>query len=160
MTQPLTLSPAGAGYELRRDTEVLGRLVPAGGDAARAQIGEQSWQLSVEGDRQALAATWQVVARDAAGEQSAAYYHGSMRGGRVRFGERTASLRRELGLGTEWRLRVKPDAALTLRPVPQEAGIQLDIAFVPGSADVPELLLLLVCWSVITEEAGPARIGG
>lgn len=160
MTQPLTLSPSGAGYELRRAAAVVGRLVPEGEDGARAEIGPSSWQLTVEGDRQALAATWQVVARDAAGDEAGRYFHGSMRGGRVRIGERGASLRRELGLGTEWRLRVKPDAALTLRPVPQPDGIGIEIAFVPGSADVPELLLLLVCWSILTEEAGPARLGG
>ena len=159
-TQPLTFAPATAGFELRRGEDVAGRIATSGDDAgARIEIGPSSWELAVEGDREALAATWQVVARDAAGEEAACYYHGSMRGGRVKIGERMASLRRELGLGSEWRLRMRPDAALTLRPTPQPRGMQLDIAFVPGSADVPDLLLLLVCWSILTEEAGPARLG-
>ena len=160
--EPLTFTPAGDGFELRRGEEVLGRVTPAGDEgAARAEIGAQRWELTVEGDRNALAATWQVVARDESGEEGACYFHGSMRGGRVRFGDRMASLRRELGLGTEWRLRVKPDAALTLRPVPRPEGMQLDLAFIVGSAEVPALLLALVCWSIVTEEAtGPARLGG
>ena len=159
---PLIFATAAAGFELRRGEEILGRVVAEGehGDA-RAEAGPRGWSFTVEGDRHALAATWQVVARDAAGEEQACYFHGSMRGGRVRFGDRMASLRRELGLGTEWRLRVRPDAALTLRPVPRPEGIRLDLAFIPGSAEVPELLLLLVCWSIVTEEAtGPARLGG
>ena len=160
MTEPLTFTPSGDGYELRRDAVVLGRLVPQGDDDARVEIGQERWQLAVVGDRHALAATWQVVARDSAGEPAASYFHGSMRGGRVKFGERTASLRRELGLGTEWRLRVKPDAALTLRPVPRPEGVQLDIAYVAGSKEVAALLLLLVCWATVVEEAGPARLGG
>ena len=61
---------------------------------------------------------------------------------------------------TEWKLRFKPDAGLTLRPTPRPEGMHLDLAFVPGSAEVPELLLALVCWSIVTEEAtGPARLG-
>lgn len=160
--EPLTFAPAGDGFELRRGEEVLARVIALDdAGAARAQIGDERWELTVEGDRQALAATWQVVARDPAGEEGACYFHGSMRGGRVRFGDRMASLRRELGLGTEWRLRVKPDAALTLRPVPRPAGMQLDLAFIVGSAEVPALLLVLVCWSIVTEETtGPARLGG
>ena len=153
-------TPSADGFELRCGDDVLGRVVVSGGDDARAEIGEASWELAIEGDRDALAATWQVVARDEAGAEAACYYHGSMRGGRVRIGERTASLRRELGLGTEWRLRLRPDAALTLRPTPQPEGIRLDLAFVPGSAEVPPLLLLVVCWSILAEEGGPARVGG
>lgn len=160
MTEPLTFEPTPDGFELRRGADVLGRVIPGAGDDARAEIGPSSWQFTVEGDRHALAATWRLAARDDDGEQAACYYHGSMRGGRVRFGDRTASLRRELGLATEWRLRVRPDAALTLRPGRRPDGIQLDLAFVPGSAEVPHLLLLLVCWSIVTEEStGPARLG-
>lgn len=162
MTEPLTFAPSSGGFELRRGGDVVGRISSGSGDGgARAEIGESRWQLAVEGDRDALAATWKVVARDAAGEEAVSYYHGSMRGGRVRFGDRTASLRRELGLTTEWRLRVRPDAALILRPAHRPDGMQLDLAFVPGSADVPALVLLVVCWSIVTEEAtGPARLGG
>ena len=159
MTQPLTFAPSAGAFELRRADGVVGRIVTEGDLGARAEVGESSWRLTIEGDREALAATWQVVARDAAGEEAACYYHGSMRGGRVRIGDRTASLRRELGLATEWRLRLRPDAALTLRPTPRPEGMQLDIAFVPGSAGVPDLLLLVVCWSIVAEEAGPARLG-
>jgi len=162
VSAPLTFAPTAAGYELRREDDVLARIVSAGVDgAARVEIGDDTWSLTIEGDRAALAATWQAVARDAAGEESARYYHGSMRGGRVRIGDRSGSLRRELGLAAEWRLRFKPDAALTLRPVPRPEGMQLDLAFIPGSADVPDLLLALVCWTIVTEEAaGPARLGG
>ena len=157
---PLTFVPSQGGYELRRGDDVLARIARAG-DGARAEVGATSYELSVEGDREALAATWQLVARDETGAEAACYYHGSMRGGRVKFGERVASLRRELGLATEWKLRVRPDAALTLRPVPRPEGVQIDLAFVPGSAEVPDLLLALVCWCIVTEEAtGPARVGG
>ena len=160
MSEPLTFGPSSGGFALRRADEALARIVSdADGDGeTRLEIGEASWSLSIEGDRAALAATWQAVARDAAGEESAVYYHGSMRGGRVKIGDRSGSLRRELGLGMEWKLRFKPDAGLTLRPAD---GMQLDLAFVPGSAEVPELLLALVCWSIVTEEAtGPGRLGG
>ena len=161
MSDPLTFAPSAEAFELRRGEEVLARVEPHGDAGARAEVAGTRYELSVEGDRQALAATWQAVARDEAGEEAACYYHGSMRGGRVRFGARVASLRRELGLGTEWRLRVKPDAALTLKPVPRPEGMQIDLAYVAGSAEVPELLLVLVCWSVVTEETtGPARLGG
>lgn len=157
---PLSFVPSQAGYELIRDDEVLARVTRHGDDGARVQLDGASYELAVEGDREALAATWQLVARDDAGEQAACYYHGSMRGGRVKFGDRVASLRRELGLATEWKLRVKPDAALTLRPVPRPEGVQIDLAFVAGSAEVPDLLLALVCWSVVTEEtSGPGRGG-
>ena len=159
--EPLTFASSGEAFELRRGEEILGRVISGDDGGARAESGTASWRFTVEGDRNALAATWQLVARDEAGEEAACYFHGSMRGGRVRFGDRMASLRRELGLGTEWRLRVRPDAALTLRPVPRPEGMQLDLAFVFGSAELPELLLLLVCWSIVTEEAtGPARLGG
>jgi hypothetical protein len=161
VSDPLTFGPSAGGFALRRADEVLARIVSDGDErGTRLEIGEASWTLSIEGDRAALAATWQAVARDAAGEESAVYYHGSMRGGRVRIGDRSGSLRRELGLGTEWRLRFKPDAGLTLRPTPRPEGMQLDLAYVPGSAPVPALLLALVCWSIATEEAtGPARLG-
>jgi len=161
MSERLTFGPFSGGFELRRADEVLARIVSGGdGGGTRLEIGDATWSLTIEGDRAALAATWQAVARDAAGDEAARYYHGSMRGGRVRIGDRSGSLRRELGLGTEWRLRFKPDAALTLRPTPRPEGMQLDLAFVPGSADVPALLLALVCWSIVTEEAtGPARVG-
>ncbi|MDP1846784.1 MAG: hypothetical protein Q8K79_03245 [Solirubrobacteraceae bacterium] len=162
MSEPLTFGPSPGGLALRRGDEVLARIVSDGDDVAtRLEIGESTWSLGIEGDREALAATWQAVARDAAGEESAVYYHGSMRGGRVKIGDRSGSLRRELGLGTEWKLRFKPDAGLTLRPTPRPEGMHLDLTYVPGSADVPELLLALVCWSIVTEEAtGPARLGG
>ncbi|MDP8967306.1 MAG: hypothetical protein M3N04_01765 [Actinomycetota bacterium] len=161
MRESLTFAPSASGFELRQGDEVLGRVVSLGDARARAETGQASWEFSVEGDRQAPAATWRLVARDAAGEQAACYYHGSMRGGRVLIGDRTASLRRELGLATEWRLRVRPDAALRLWPVPLPDGMQLELSFVPGSAHVPELLLLLVCWSIVTEEqTGPARLAG
>lgn len=161
VTDPLTFVPTSSGFELRREGDVLARVVTGSDAGTRAEVGESSWPITIEGDREALAATWQVVARDEAGEEAACYYHGSMRGGRVRVGERRASLRRELGLGTEWRLRVPPDAALTLRPMRRPDGMQLDLAFVAGSADVPVLMLVLVCWSVVTEEAtGPARLDG
>ena len=164
MSEPLTFGPSSGGFALRRADEVLARIVSdgdGGGGGTRLEIGDATWSLSIEGDRAALAATWQAVARDAAGEESAVYYHGSMRGGRVKLGDRSGSLRRELGLGTEWKLRFKPDAGLTLRPTPGPEGMHLDLAFVPGSADVPPLLLALVCWSIVTEEAiGPARLGG
>ena len=159
---PLTFVPSQAGHELRCGEEVLARVAPQGETgAARAEIGGARYELTVEGDRDALAATWQLTARDEAGEEAATYYHGSMRGGRVKLGDRVASLRRELGLAMEWKLRVKPDAAVTLRPVPRADGVQIDLAFVPGSAEVPALLLALVCWCVVIEEAsGPARLGG
>ncbi len=162
MTEQLTFAPSSSGFELLRGAEVLARIVKDGGSGTtRAEVGQLTWALTVEGARDALAATWQVVARDVAGEEAAGYYHGSMRGGRVKIGERTGSLRRELGLGTEWRLRFPPDAALTLRPTPRPEGMQLDLEYVPGSAEIPELLLALVCWSIVTEEAtGPARLGG
>ena len=159
---PLTFVPTQSGHELRRDDELLARVArQRDGDAARAEIGGASYELTIEGDREALAATWQLVARDEAGEEAATYYHGSMRGGRVKFDGRVASLRRELGLAMEWKLRVKPDAALTLRPVPRPEGVQIDLVFVPGSAEVPQLLLALVCWCVVIEEAsGPVRRSG
>ena len=161
MPEPLTFEPTASGYVLHRGDDVLARLAPEGESVARAEIGRSAYTLAIEGDREALAATWQVVARDRTGEEAARYFHGSVRGGRVKFGERTASLRRELGLGTEWRLRVRPDAAVKLRPVMRPDGVQLDLEYVPGSADAPALLLALVCWSIVTEEAtGPARRRG
>jgi hypothetical protein len=162
MSEPLTFEPSSGGFALRRGDDVLARIVSERDDGGtRLEVGESTWSLRIEGDREALAATWQAVARDAAGEASAVYYHGSMRGGRVKIGDRSGSLRRELGLGTEWKLRFKPDAGLTLRPTPRPEGMQLDLAYIPGSAEVPELLLALVCWSIVTEEAtGPARLGG
>ena len=160
VTQPLTFVPSSSGFELLRGAEVLARIVQEGASATRAEVGQLSWTLTVEGDREALAATWQVVARDVAGEEAAAYYHGSMRGGRLKIGDRSGSLRRELGLGTEWRLRFPPDAGLTLRPTQRPEGMQLELEYVAGSAEIPELLLALVCWSIVTEEAtGPARLG-
>ena len=160
VTEQLTFAPSSSGFELLRGAEVLARIVKED-SGTRAEVGQLTWALTVEGDREALAATWQVVARDVAGEEAAGYYHGSMRGGRVKIGDRTGSLRRELGLGTEWRLRFPPDAALTLRPTPRPEGMQLDLEYVAGSAEIPELLLALVCWSIVTEEAtGPARLGG
>ena len=161
MTTPLTFAPSQAGFELCRGDDVVARVEPQDERTAGARVGTTSYTFAVEGDREALAATWQLVARDDAGAAAATYYHGSMRGGRVRFGERMASLRRELGLATEWRLRVRPDAALTLRPVPQPEGVRIDLAYVAGSKEVPDLLLALVCWSIATEETtGPARLGG
>lgn len=161
MIDSLTFVPSSDGFELRRADEVLARVVTDSDSGTRAELGGSSWPITIEGDREALAATWQVVVRDDAGEEVATYYHGSMRGGRVRAGDRRASLRRELGLGSEWRLRAPPDAALTLRPMRRPDGMQLDLEFVAGSAEVPELMLVLVCWSIVTEEAtGPARLDG
>lgn len=161
MTEPLAFVPSPGGFELRRGDEVLARVATEGASGVRAEVGGSSWPITIEGDREALAATWQVVVRGEDGEEAGCYYHGSMRGGRVRVGERRGSLRRELGLGSEWRLRAPPDAALTLRPMRRPDGMQLDLEFVAGSADLPELMLVLVCWSIVTEVVtGPARLGG
>jgi hypothetical protein len=103
-----------------------------------------------------------VVAREGGEEEPVAvYFHGSMRGGRVRApGDRWGSLRRELGVSAEWRLRF-PDAALAIRPFSGPGEIGLGLEFVPGSAEVSELFLLLICWSVMSEETiGPARRAG
>ena len=161
MAQTLTFVAAPAGYELRRDGELLGRVGPATELTARAEAGDAAWELAVEGDRDVPGGTWQIVAREPGGEPVARYYHGSMRGGRIRLpGDRTASLRRELGVSAEWRFRL-PDAAVAIRPGGEADAPALDLRFVPGSAEVPALVLLLVCWCVMSQEAvGPARARG
>lgn len=157
----MTFVPVGDGHELRRGDAVVGRLGQPNDAGTSAEVGSSRWRLVIEGDRDALAATWQAVARDDGGEQSACYYHGSVRGGRIVMGDLRGSLRRGLGLATEWRLRVHPDAALTLRPSASPAGPVLDLEYVASSAEMPELLLLLICWSVVAEESiGPARVAG
>lgn len=160
MAQALTFAAHPDGYELRRGDEVLGRVGPATEPTARAEAGGADWQLAVEGERDVPGGTWQVVARDAGGEPVARYYHGSMRGGRVRLpGGGTGSLRRDLGVSGEWRFRL-PDAAVAIHPTGDAAAPALDLRFVPGSAEVPALVLLLVCWCVMTQETvGPARHG-
>ena len=160
MAQTLTFVTAPEGYELRRDDDVLGRVGPATQPTARAEAGDVAWELAVEGERDVPGGTWQIVARDAGGEPVARYYHGSMRGGRVRPGDRTGSLRRELGVSAEWRFRL-PDAAVAIHPGGAADAPALDLRFVPGSAEVPPLVLLLVCWCVMSQEAvGPARARG
>lgn len=161
MAQTLTFVVGPAGYELRREGELVGRVGPATELTARAEAGDAAWELAVEGDRDVPGGTWQIVARGPDGEPVARYYHGSMRGGRIRLpGDRTASLRRELGVSAEWRFRL-PDAAVAIRPGGEADAPALDLRFVPGSAEVPALVLLLVCWCVMSQEAvGPARARG
>ena len=161
MAQTLTFVAGPDGYELRREEEVLGRVGPATELTARSEAGDAVWELAVEGERDVPGGTWQIVAREPGGEPVARYYHGSMRGGRVRLpGDRTGSLRRELGVSAEWRFRL-PDAAIAIRPGGEADAPALDLRFVPGSAEVPPLVLLLVCWCVMSQEAvGPARARG
>ena len=142
----------GDGYELRGEGAVLGRVGPSGSREARAQAAGTVWRLGVEGDRDVAGATWEIVARDDHGETAARYFHGSMRGGRIRGpGDSVGSLRRQLGVVAQWRFRL-PDAAFALRPAAVAPDFVLELAFVPGSAEVPSLLLLLVCWCVVNEE--------
>ena len=162
MSQSLTFAASPDGYELRRADELLGRAGPATQATARAEAGGAVWELAVEGDRDVPGGTWQIVAREAGeAEPVARYFHGSMRGGRLRLpGDRTGSLRRELGVSAEWRFRL-PDAAIAIRPFTETGREGLDLRFVPGSAAVPELEIVLVCWCVMSEETvGPARRAG
>ncbi len=162
MSGPLTFAESPDGFELRRGDELLGRVGPATEPTARAEAGGSAWELAIEGERDVLAGTWQVVAREAGGDEPVAvYFHGSMRGGRVRApGERMGSLRRDLGVSAEWRLRY-PDAAVAIRPFLDPGKVGVNLEFVPGSAAIPELLLLLICWCVMSEETvGPARRAG
>ena len=97
----------------------------------------------------------QVVALDEDGEQAAAYYHGGIRGGRVRLADGgSPALRRAIGLGTDWRLK-SPDCALTLRPSAGPDGTVLELIYVPGSVAQPDLVLLLICWCVMAEAQMP-----
>ena len=162
MAQALTFVTTPDGHELRRDDEVLGRVGPATEPTARAEAGGAAWELAVEGERDVPGGTWQIVAREPGGGAPVArYFHGSIRGGRIRLpDERTASLRRELGVSAEWRFRL-PDAAVAIRPGGEADEPALDLRFVPGSADVPALVLLLACWCVMSQEAvGPPRAHG
>ena len=141
--------PCETGYELRSAGAVAGRVGPAGQPCARAEAGGAHWDLQLHRDPARLDGSWQVVALDAAGAQAASYYHGGMRGGRVRAAEDAAgTLRRGLGLGADWRLRLA-DCALTLRPTAREDGLKLE--YVAGSVEPATLLLLLVCWCVMSE---------
>jgi hypothetical protein len=162
MAERLRFEESEAGFELRRGEQVVGVAGPATEPRARVEAGGAAWELAIEGERDALAGTWQVVAREpGVSEPVAVYFHGSMRGGRVRApGERWGSLRRELGVSAEWRLRF-PDAAMAIRPFVESRSAGLDLEFVPGSAEVPDLFLLLICWSVVSEETlGPPRRAG
>jgi len=158
--EPLTFAGnASDGYELRRDEALIGRIASwTAAAGARAEAGTDVWLLTVDGDREALAATWQVVARDEAGEIAAHYVHGSMRGGPVRTHDGLrGSLRRQLGLSVEWRFRLS-DAAVRMRSGTESAGGRLDLEYVAGSADIPVLVLLQTCWAVMNEEGiEPAR---
>lgn len=154
MSEPLKLVPCATGFELRRGTVVDGRVGPAGVQRAEAQAGEGHWELELHRDRAREDGTWQVTA-DAGGQQAAAYYHGGIRGGRVRLADGgQPALRRAIGLGTDWRLK-SPDCALTLRPSAGPDGTSLELIYVPGSVEPPDLVLLLVCWCVMTEEQLP-----
>ncbi len=161
MAGALSFVSAADGYELRRGDEVVGRTGPTDRDESSATRGDERWTLTVAGDRSAPGATWQVLAADAAGEPAARYYHGGMRGGRVRSGDDDwGTLRRQIGVGSDWRLRM-PETALTVRPSADGARVRLDLEYVAGSAEVADLVLLLVCWVVMSEEAvGPLGRGG
>ena len=153
----MELVPTGDGYELREATGVAGRVGPAGASSARAESGGAHWELRLHRDPTRVDGSWQVVALDGAGEEAASYFHGGMRGGRVRAADGAAgTLRRGLGLGADWRLRLA-DCALTLRPTARE-GLALD--YVAGSVAPANLLLLLVCWVVMSEaQTEPPPLG-
>lgn len=137
------------GYELRGPGGVAGRVGPAGSSSARAEAGGAHWELTLHRDPTRVDGSWQVFALDEAGDEAAAYFHGGMRGGRVRAADGAAgTLRRGLGLGADWRVRLA-DCALTLRPTEREEGLALH--YVAGSVEPPALLLLLVCWAVMSE---------
>jgi len=142
---------ADGGHELRRGGQVVGRL-GAAGRQAHAEAGGERWGLALHRDPDRDDGAWQVLALNAAGEQAASYYHGGIRGGRFRAADGTAgTLRRALGLGADWRVRTT-DCALTLRPSATAAGGGLELEYVTGSVAPADLVLLLVCWCVLTEE--------
>ena len=155
MGEPLHFVPTADGFELRRGDTVAGSVGPPDAPYARAQAGGERWELELQRDPERVDGTWRVVARDEDGAEAAAYYHGGIRGGRVRLADGgSPALRRALGLGTDWRLK-SPDCALTLRPGSGPEGTWLDLLYVPGSVEQPDLVLLLVCWCVMAEEQMP-----
>jgi len=156
MGEPLHFVPSADGFELRRDDDVAGRVGVAGPPTAQAEAGGVRWSLELHRDPERDDGTWQVIALDDDGEEAAAYYHGGIRGGRVRVadGGGSPALRRAIGLGADWRLKY-PDSVLTLRPSSGSDGTSLELMYVPGSAEPPDLVLLLVCWCVMTEEQMP-----
>jgi len=155
MGEALHFVPSADGFELRRGDDIAGRAGAAGPPRAVAEAGGVRWSLELHRDPERADGTWQVVALDDAGDEAAAYYHGGIRGGRVRVADGSSpALRRAIGLGTDWRLKY-PDCVLTLRPSAGPQGTSLELVYVPGSAEPADLLLLLVCWCVMTEEQPP-----
>ena len=155
MDDPIHFLPSRDGFELRRGDVVAGRVGPADAPHAQAEAGGARWELELHRDPERADGTWQVVALDEEGEQAAAYYHGGIRGGRLRLADGgSPALRRAIGLGTDWRLK-SPDCALTLRPSAGADGTSLELIYVPGSVEQPDLVLLLICWCVIAEEQMP-----
>jgi hypothetical protein len=155
MAEPIHFLPAADGFELRRADVVAGRVGRADAPRAQAEAGGVRWELELHRDPERVDGTWQVVALDEAGEEAAAYYHGGIRGGRVRLADGgSPALRRAIGLGADWRLK-SPDCALTLRPAAGPAATSLELIYVPGSVEQPDLVLLLVCWCVMAEAQMP-----
>ena len=155
MSEPIHFVPTAEGFELRRGDAVAGRVGRADAPRTQAEAGEVRWELELHRDAERADGTWQVVALDEGGEQAAAYYHGGIRGGRVRLADGgSPALRRAIGLGTDWRLK-SPDCALTLRPTAGPDGTFLELIYVPGSVEQPDLVLLLICWCVMAEEQMP-----
>jgi hypothetical protein len=155
MAEPIHFLPTADGFELRRGDVVAGRVGAADAPRAQAEAGGVRWELALDRDPERADGTWQVVALDEDGEQAAAYYHGGIRGGRVRLADGgSPALRRAIGRGTDWRLK-SPDCALTLRPSAGPDGTVLELIYVPGSVAQPDLVLLLICWCVMAEEQMP-----
>jgi hypothetical protein len=155
MAEPLRFLRTSEGFELRRGAAVAGRVGAADAPRAQAQARGVRWELELHRDPARTDGTWQVVALDESGDEAAAYYHGGIRGGRVRLADGGApALRRAIGLGTDWRLK-SPDCALTLRPSAGPDGTWLELIYVPGSVEQPDLVLLLICWCVMAEEQLP-----
>ena len=155
MAEPIHFQATAAGFELRRGDALAGRVGAADAPRAQAEAGGVRWELELHRDPERVDGTWQVVALDEQGEQAAAYYHGGIRGGRVRLADGgSPALRRAIGLGTDWRLK-SPDCALTLRPTVGPDGTSLELLYVPGSVEQPNLVLLLICWCVMAEEQMP-----
>jgi hypothetical protein len=155
MAESLHFLPTAEGFELRRGNVVAGQVGRADAPRAQAEAAGVRWDLELHRDPRRADGTWQVVAVGADGEEAGAYYHGGIRGGRVRLADGgSPALRRAIGLGTDWRLK-SPDCALTLRPSAGPDGTWLDLIYVAGSVEQPDLVLLLICWCVMAEEQMP-----
>ncbi|MBA3746712.1 MAG: hypothetical protein H0W96_04355, partial [Solirubrobacterales bacterium] len=125
----MKLVPIASGFELRRGDGVVGCLGEAAAVHSHAEAGDERWAIELHRDPSRLDGTWQVSMRDASGEQLAAYFHGGIRGGRLRPSDgEPGALRRGLGLGADWRLRFE-DCALVLRPSQRPDGLSLDLGF-------------------------------